>query len=64
MNRTTAISIIKELEEAQFAIRYQSKDKCTIERMIRNVMGEIWKQVINDNSYHAVHRHTATTQGD
>lgn len=63
MNRATAISIIKDLEEAQFAIRYQSKDKCTIERMIRNVMGEIWNQV-NDNSHHAVHRHSATTQGD
>ena len=47
------VRLIKMLEEIQFDIRYQTLDKCSIERKIRNVMKEIW----NDNSSNAINRH-------
>jgi hypothetical protein len=46
------VRLIKMLEEIQFDIRYQTLDKCSIERKIRNVM----KEICNDNSSHALHR--------
>ncbi len=46
------VRLITMLEEIQYDIRYQTLDKCSIERKIRNVMKEIW----NDNSSHTVHR--------
>ena len=47
------VKLITMLEEIQYDIRYQTLDKCSIERKIRNVMKEIW----NDNSSHTIHRH-------
>lgn len=48
------VRLITMLEEIQYDIRYQTLDKCSIERKIRNVMKEIW----NDNSHHALNRHS------
>jgi len=47
------VKLITMLEEIQYDIRYQTLDKCSIERKIRNVMKEIW----NDNSSHTINRH-------
>ncbi len=47
------VRLITMLEEIQYDIRYQTLDKCSIERKIRNVMKEIW----NDNSSHTINRH-------
>jgi len=38
------VEIIKKLEDIQYHIRYEKPiDKSYVERMLRNVMGELWR---------------------